>query len=299
MATLPVSFRASPLPAQGKWTPQQFLDAIVSRLSLDTDTTLCLFNVGATAPTYNAGPWLKDGITWYVWDDVTAAYVPEVIESPSLKYIASATAPDNNVYTFWIELNGAGKAIAIKYYSGGAWKDVYEDKFALYSTTVQMNAAIAAAFTTATKKYPASAQLTADQTIAIDTTYHKVLFNSEVIDPNSAYDAANSKYVCPVNGIYRVTANLQVNNNGGAAAAMELGITVAKNGVIAGPAAPISGAAVASPPGSRWYPQVGGYINALAGNELEVFLTASDGVNAANVDVAAQSQFFIELVQAT
>lgn len=299
---LPVTFRAAPLPPSFSWTPQQYLDAIVARLSIQSDESFSLFTIGSTAPTSNVGPWLKNGITWYVWDAGTGSYIPEVLEFQSLRYVASASAPSQALYTLWIELNGSGKAIAMKYYSGGAWKDIYEDKFATYSTTTQMNSAIAAAvagLTLAAKKYPASAQLTAPQTIAIDGTYYKILFNSAFINPDGSYNAAGSKYVCPVNGIYRVTSNLQVDNNGGDVTAMELGLTVAKNGVIAGPAAPISGSAVASPPGSRWYPQVSGLISALAGNELEVFITAEDGVDAANIDIAAQSQFFIELVQAT
>lgn len=277
------------------------MDAMVARLSIQSDESFSLFTIGSTAPTSNVGPWLKDGITWYVWDSVTGSYVPEILTYQSLRYVASDTPPSSAIYTFWIKLV-AGKAVGIYYYSGGAWKDVYEDKFATYSTTTQMNSAIAAAvagLTLAAKKYPASAQLTAPQTIAIDGAYHKVLFNSGFINPDSAYDSANSKYVCPVDGIYRVTSNLQVNNSGGTASAMELGITVAKNGVIAGPSAPISGSAVASPPGDRWYPQVSGLISALAGNELEVYLTAEDGVDTDNIEIAAQSQFFIELVQAT
>lgn len=55
------------------------MDAIVARLSLETQAQLTLFVTGSVAPTSNMGPWLKDGNTWYVWDSVTGAYVPQTI----------------------------------------------------------------------------------------------------------------------------------------------------------------------------------------------------------------------------
>ncbi len=301
MTTLPVTFRGAPLPVDFSGTPQAFFDAMVARLSIQTDTNFSIFTIGSSAPTSNSGPWLKNGVTWYVWDAGTGAYIPEILESRSLRYVASASAPSQALYTFWIELDGSGKAIALKYYSGGAWKDVYEDKFATYSTTAQMNSAIAAAvagINLAMIKSPASAKLTGNQTIAIDGTLYKVLFNSAVVNPNSAYDAANSKYVCPKNGIYRVTTNIQVDNSGGDATAMEIAVRISVNGA-AGPNDPVSGTAVASPPGGRWYPQVDGLIAATAGDAIEVYFSAEDGVDAASVIIAAQSQFFVEMVQAT
>lgn len=77
---LPVSFRASPLPSDFKGTPQQMLDAYTARLSLETQEALTLYVTGSVEPGTNQGPWLKDGTTWYVWDDGTGAYVPQTIE---------------------------------------------------------------------------------------------------------------------------------------------------------------------------------------------------------------------------
>ncbi len=80
MATpLPVSFRASPLPSDFRGTPQQFMDALVARLSLLTQEELTLFVTGSVEPTSNQGPWLKDGTTWMVWSDDAGAYVPQTI----------------------------------------------------------------------------------------------------------------------------------------------------------------------------------------------------------------------------
>lgn len=76
---LPVTFRASPLPYNWKGTPSQFLSALVSRLALDSQEQLALINAGASAPTSNVGPWLKNGVEWYVWSDIAGAYVPQTI----------------------------------------------------------------------------------------------------------------------------------------------------------------------------------------------------------------------------
>lgn len=144
MATpIPLNFRAAPLPPNFKGTPEQLKEAIVSRLSAESSVDIQFFTSGPIVPTSDYGPWLKDDKTWYVWDTTTAAYIPQVIEFESLKYLPSATAPSQAKYTFWIELDGTGKAVDIKYYSGGAWKSIFEDKFALYATITQLNAAIA------------------------------------------------------------------------------------------------------------------------------------------------------------
>lgn len=142
---IPLNFRMAPIPADFAGTPQQFGELLTARLSAESAVNISFFVSGPTAPTSDYGPWLKNGLTWWTFDTVTGAYVPQPLESQSLKYIASGTEPSPTQYTFWIELDGTGKAQAIKYYSGGAWKDVYEDKFAQYSTTTQMNTAIAAA----------------------------------------------------------------------------------------------------------------------------------------------------------
>ncbi len=142
---IPLNFRMAPIPADFAGTPQQFGEVLTARLSAESAVNISFFVSGPTAPTSDYGPWLKNGLTWWTFDTVTGAYVPQPLEAQSLKYIASATSPSPTQYVFWIELDGTGKAQAIKYYSGGAWKDVYEDKFSLYSTTAQMNAAIASA----------------------------------------------------------------------------------------------------------------------------------------------------------
>lgn len=233
MATvLPVTFRASPLPSQFKGTPQQLLDAMVARLSIEGQDELSFFVTGSVAPTSDVGPWLKNGVTWYVWDVVTGSYIPEIIEFRSLRYIASQTAPDQAIYTFWIELDAMGKAIAIKYYSGGAWKDVYEDKFAAVPTNASQTAAIAAQAvldSAARNQYPFRAhKQAANQTYTAGTGDVQIVFDFEDFDPSSKF-AANA-FVAPATGFYKVKGSAYISLASGTPTGIDRQLKIRKNG---------------------------------------------------------------------
>lgn len=279
--TLPVTFRASPLPSTFRGTPQQIMDAMVARLSIEGQDELSFFVTGSVAPSSNVGPWLKNGVTWYVWDDVTGAYIPEILEFKSLRYIVQQAAPSHIDYTLWIETNGSGQAIAIKTYSNGAWRDIYEDRF------VKLEAV-----------NPVGVKLTGTQLLDVDTSIHKVLFNQVMFDAGAVYDSANSKYVAAISGIYRITSNLQVDNGTAVAADMELAISALVNDA-PGTFGPSSGESTPSPNGARWYPGVNGLVQLLVGDSVSIWLSGNDGVNTGNVQIASSSQFYVELVKAT
>lgn len=76
---LPVTFRAAPLPYNWSGTPNDFLSALVARLAIDSQSQIALINVGSVPPTSDIGPWLKDGVEWYVWDPISGTYVPQTI----------------------------------------------------------------------------------------------------------------------------------------------------------------------------------------------------------------------------
>ena len=210
--TLPIVFRASPLPGNFKGTPQQFLDAITARLSIQSDTDFSVFTIGSTAPSYNTGPWLKNGRTWYVWDTTTGAYIPEILEFKSLRYIASTAAPSATDYTLWIVLDGTGKATDLRYYhvAGSAWKSIFEDKFATYSTTVDMNTAIANAVaaqaaldSAARNQYPFRAfKSAAAQNYTAGTGDAQIVYDAESYDPSNVFSTVNNRFTAPVTGYY-------------------------------------------------------------------------------------------------
>ncbi len=295
MPELPLTISIGPLPSGQRYTPQGLVDAINARIKASTQESLALFSVGSVAPTSNQGPWLKNGVEWWVWSDTTGAYVPVQANELTLGYKAATTAPDPAKYKLWIRLADDGEPLDINYSNGSVWRDIYGAIFETLPTTDQMNAAI----TLANKAYPASAQLSGSQSVPIDGNLHKIDFNFAFINTESNYDTANSKYVCPMAGIYRVDANLIADNDTvspGTPASMEISIVIAINGAV-GPTTPTSGTSVASPPGDRWYPQVTGLISAGPGGSIEVYMSATDTVNTGNLIIAPQSQFFIELVQ--
>lgn len=55
---------------------QELANAIGSRLIISPSTDFNTFAIGSTAPASNVGPWLKDCLEWFVFDDSTASYIP-------------------------------------------------------------------------------------------------------------------------------------------------------------------------------------------------------------------------------
>lgn len=222
MATpLPITFRISPLTPGKKYTPQQFADAIAARLSIDTQEELSLFVSGSIAPTTDQGPWLANGTTWYVWDSATGAYVPQPLSFESLKYIASQTPPDQNIYTFWILLDSAGKAQGIYYYSTGAWRSVYDDSFLALQSEIAIK----------TQQYPFRGDSAADQTLTAAGDNAVVTF-TETFDPTNVFGA--STFTAPVAGYYQINTKVNMEASGGAPTANTVIVKLIKNGSTSG-----------------------------------------------------------------
>lgn len=294
MNSVPLTFRSAPLPDDYSATPEQFKNDIVARLYAETADSISFFVSGSVAPTSNVGPWLKDGVEWWVWDDGTGAYVPLQINQLSLKYIAQQAEPDPDDYIFWIELDGMGKAIAIKYYSDGAWKDVYEDKFAEYYTITQTDAAIANAID-AIQSYPAQAVTGVyGHTLPCTNVAEKIEFSVTSINPAPGpFNTANSRYIAPVSGYYQVSVSSQIDNINGTAASMEVGLSLYKNGSFYGSA--MADLDSGNIPTQRWSPGFAGLVPLNQGDYIEIWGFANDtvGTGTVNVTVAQFSIFKI------
>jgi hypothetical protein len=141
------------------WAPQELADAIAARLRISTQQTFALFVAGSTEPTSNVGPWLKDGVTWYVWDDNSGSYIPQVLPSASLRYIIGETPPDPADYDFWSQTSAPLEPQAVKTYYNGNWTDVYASSLGSYMTVADFNTAIANYSTTAQMNTAISAAL--------------------------------------------------------------------------------------------------------------------------------------------
>lgn len=231
---LPVSFQLAALPPNVKWTPQQLAQAIVQRLSVVTGQQFALFVTGSTAPSSNVGPWLKNGQEWWVWSDTDGAYVPIIINGESLGYSIGPTAPDHTIFSFWIETTGGGQPLALKTWYSGAWTDVYASQFSNYSTTTQMNAAIAAAIA----GIPGTAGInnfkvrkTAEQDIVFGgsgTQNGVVTFNSVDYDENSVF--GTNRFTAPASGFYHFDAIMECGVVAGSPTDADLRAFFGKNG---------------------------------------------------------------------
>jgi hypothetical protein len=236
--TLPITFSVAPLPPNFRGNPNQLSEAIAARLSIDSIESISFFVTGSIAPTSDVGPWLKNGTTWYVWDNGVGAYVPQPLEFESIKYTTEAIAnvtstnPDPQKYVFFIELDGSGKAIDIMYFSTGGWHSIFEDKFALYSTTTEMNSAIAAGLATL-QQYPFRVDIDAAITFtfptAPDTQRQTITFNV-TFDPNSVWSEPDNAFVVPVNGYYQISGIVHFTTASGDATGITRQINLLRNG---------------------------------------------------------------------
>lgn len=311
MATdLPLTISMGPLPPNMAWTPQELADAIAARLTITTQQSLSLFASGSTEPTSNVGPWLKDGITWYVWDDGTGAYIPQVLPSASLRYIIGETEPDPADYNFWIQTTALLEPLAVKTYYNGAWTDVYASSLggymttadfntaiANYSTTAQMNTAISAALSNYSTtgqmnaaiaagqflSYPGQGTSLAPQSILANGVAVEVVIDSDPINPSPGpINIGSSRYIAPVAGIYSVAVTSQFENDDANAATVEVGLGVYKNGANAG-LGDLDG--TPAPNGSRWSPTFTALISLAAFDYIQLYATVADGIGTGHVDL--------------
>lgn len=233
---IPLTFRAAPLTEGFTGNLQEFADELVARLYAESANSIAFFAAGSVNPGTNVGPWLKNDTEWYVWSNALGQYVPQTIPAEALKYIASASAPDQTKYTFWIELDGTGKAQAVNYYSGGAWKDIYEDTFAAIPTITSMNAAISAAVgaipSSSTGQGAFSAQPTATQSVVFAAPGNQngyVDLGTENFDPDSAFGA--NKFTAPDTGYYQFNWQVWIQFSGGVPSEVDMEFPITVGGI--------------------------------------------------------------------
>jgi hypothetical protein len=99
---------AAPLPTAFSGTPQQWFEQMLQRMQLENMPVG--FVTSTTMPTSNQGPWLKNGVEIWVWNDDSATYVPQSLSWLNQQtYIGdiNSTAPDPTVYQIWLQTNGS------------------------------------------------------------------------------------------------------------------------------------------------------------------------------------------------
>jgi hypothetical protein len=282
----PVAFTvtSAPLPVNFSGTPQEFATALVDRLTVTPSVPWSAFITGGTIPTsdngpllYNAGAGNKE---WRVWDTGTGAYTYLLTNGAGL---LAGSIPLSKLTT---DISTAS-TVLIRNASGVP---------TTLAGSVGQVLGMSASGPAFQSFYPARGQSSASQTVLIDGSLHKMVVDTEVFDPNGAYNPTLSRYTAPTEGYYAVYARCQVDNAGGSVSGMEIamGTSINGNAVLADRLS--GGTSVASPPGARWYLNIGGIVHLSAGDYLEIAVSANDGVNASNVTLSG-CQFSCHRIQ--
>jgi hypothetical protein len=112
--------KAKPLPSNFRGTPQQLLEAILSRLEIIDDKAT--FVISDVQPTTNVGPWFKNGKQLWVWDSEEETYIPLDTSEGVLSQVAiQAEAPDPAEYSYWFQVSTGPVSSGLYYYLDGAW----------------------------------------------------------------------------------------------------------------------------------------------------------------------------------
>lgn len=121
---LQLAVTGAPLPPDFIGTPQEFFEAMLTRMRVIFPTGQTSFVISDTEPSTNLGPWLKNGTQWYVWDDNTKRYIPLDIE-PSMKLVTiSETAPLDGTKPLWLQIKGS-RVVRWNAWIDTGWKPLY------------------------------------------------------------------------------------------------------------------------------------------------------------------------------
>lgn len=103
-------------------TMQELGNEIAARLIISPSTEFNTFAIGSTAPASNVGPWLKDCLEWFVFDDATASYVPVTkggFNTIELKSASGSFVVPDFIYKLKIQAWGGGGGGANASANGG------------------------------------------------------------------------------------------------------------------------------------------------------------------------------------
>lgn len=117
---------AAQLPPDFDGNPQEFFNALVERMSIQSPSGTNFFVVGDSEPSSDSGPWLKDGDRWYVFSSTTGRYVPiNVDDSIRALFVVSEAEPDAPTATsdpsLWLKISGT-RAIGWYGWDGSVWR---------------------------------------------------------------------------------------------------------------------------------------------------------------------------------
>jgi hypothetical protein len=96
--------QGSPLPATFVGTPNDFLVEMLRRLKIVSPSGTSFIFTGDVEPASNVGPWLKNGTSWFVFDQNVKRYVPlDITASETLWYQIGSTLPATTTPPLWLK----------------------------------------------------------------------------------------------------------------------------------------------------------------------------------------------------
>lgn len=117
---------SAPLPADFEGTPQEFAEAMVERMEIQSPLGTNFFIVGDVEPSSDQGPWLKNGDRWYVFSQTEGKYVPlNVDDSLKLFTIGESFPPQPGVNDSLLFLRTSStRGIGWYGWDGAAWRPI-------------------------------------------------------------------------------------------------------------------------------------------------------------------------------
>ncbi len=115
---------ASQLPPDFVGDPQEFFEALVERMEIQSPAGTNFFVVGDVEPSSNQGPWLKNGDRWYVFSVTEGKYIPINIEDSLHILVIGPDTPDTPAETdpkLWLRTSGT-RAIGWYGWDGVIWR---------------------------------------------------------------------------------------------------------------------------------------------------------------------------------
>jgi len=93
----------APIPLTFKGKPQDFAEEMVKRMKIVSPTGTNFIFIGDVEPTSNVGPWLKGGVSWFVFDVDLKRYVPlDISESETRWFHIGNATPSSSDPAVWL-----------------------------------------------------------------------------------------------------------------------------------------------------------------------------------------------------
>lgn len=92
-----------PIPPSFSGTPQDLARVMVERMKIVSPSQINFIYVGDVEPTSNVGPWLKGGVSWFVFDSDLKRYVPlDISESETQWFHVGTSTPTTSTPAYWL-----------------------------------------------------------------------------------------------------------------------------------------------------------------------------------------------------